>query len=533
MTTNQKGIGIVQILMALGILGGLALVIGRFSNEAGKVTTNVETNNDIVGVIQQIQAVLSDPESCSTTFLGKRANNSINVVQSLRVKHNGVFTNAFDTKSTNPTLSFGQQNLKILSYALSDADDEVDVPTLGTTHLLINFDRGTKGSQAQSIAKKVSLRVNVNASGDIVSCVAFSTSSSDLWKYSLNNSDIFYSGGNVAINTSVSNANLTVRATTMPGTTPGIAIIGNEASNAGWNRSNITFWDQSSSYAWSVGMYGSASYEGEGKIGINGGPKNSPLPNRFIITKEGDVGVGITDPGKGFDCIPSIICPNSIDFQFHNPSTDSLYGGGNLILSSNATGNGAVVGSLAMGTMSSINLEKRIAVVQGQINNFSPLRGQLLFWTTNGGIMDIGMVIGPTGDLWTKREITTTALNVSSDARLKENVRPFSNGLEKILSLNPVSFQWKDKEKPGHQLGFIAQEVEKIFPELVRVDEHGIKSVAYMELLAPIVNAIEELHHKILLGQNDIQKLEQDGNKIRSYFCARDPNAEFCREGRE
>ena len=78
-----------------------------------------------------------------------------------------------------------------------------------------------------------------------------------------------------------------------------------------------------------------------------------------------------------------------------------------------------------------------------------------------------------------------------------------TNALEKITSLNGVSFDWRTDEFPSKNfkktkdIGVIAQNVEKAFPELVTTGDDGYKSVAYTSLVAPLIEAVKELSHKI------------------------------------
>ncbi|MFH0845893.1 MAG: tail fiber domain-containing protein [Patescibacteria group bacterium] len=66
--------------------------------------------------------------------------------------------------------------------------------------------------------------------------------------------------------------------------------------------------------------------------------------------------------------------------------------------------------------------------------------------------------------------------------------------LENVMKLRGVKFEWKDSELGvGDQIGFIAQEVEKVYPELVSTDQDGYKSVQYGKMTAVLVGAIQEL----------------------------------------
>lgn len=85
--------------------------------------------------------------------------------------------------------------------------------------------------------------------------------------------------------------------------------------------------------------------------------------------------------------------------------------------------------------------------------------------------------------------------NSSSDERLKENVSILSYGLDTVCSLNPVSYNWIDKEKLGSQreLGLIAQEVQKFVPEVIGVSSQETLTLDYAKLTPVLIKAIQEL----------------------------------------
>ena len=90
---------------------------------------------------------------------------------------------------------------------------------------------------------------------------------------------------------------------------------------------------------------------------------------------------------------------------------------------------------------------------------------------------------------------TIRGSNVSpSDERWKKNIKTIENALDKITALRGVSYQWKDEEKGnGTHLGVIAQEIEKVLPEVVSEDKDGYKSVAYQEIIGVLIEAIKDL----------------------------------------
>jgi|GEM_PF-6310490 hypothetical protein len=95
--------------------------------------------------------------------------------------------------------------------------------------------------------------------------------------------------------------------------------------------------------------------------------------------------------------------------------------------------------------------------------------------------------------------VITNGITVSSDIRLKENFEPMSNALELVSQLNGLYYTWKKDagtDKP-RKLGFIAQEVEKVIPELVKTDSEGMKSVDYVSVVPVLVEAIKHQQKQI------------------------------------
>lgn len=84
-------------------------------------------------------------------------------------------------------------------------------------------------------------------------------------------------------------------------------------------------------------------------------------------------------------------------------------------------------------------------------------------------------------------------LNSGSDERLKKNIETIGNALETIQNLRGVRFNWNQGGKPS--MGVIAQELEKVVPELVSGDEH--KTVTYNGLIAILIEAVKELKKQV------------------------------------
>lgn len=91
----------------------------------------------------------------------------------------------------------------------------------------------------------------------------------------------------------------------------------------------------------------------------------------------------------------------------------------------------------------------------------------------------------------------------TSDERLKKNIAKLAPVTEKIAKLKPVSFDWKFSKTKKKNIGLIAQDLEKIYPELVHEGVDGYKSIEYDKLTAILISAIQELTRRIeLLEKN-------------------------------
>ena len=97
---------------------------------------------------------------------------------------------------------------------------------------------------------------------------------------------------------------------------------------------------------------------------------------------------------------------------------------------------------------------------------------------------------------------TTGGWAHSSDLRLKHNIFPIDGALNKILKLRGVEYKFKNDFENKTQLGFIAQEVEPIFPEVVSTDGTGFKSMIYGNLVAPLVESVKTIYKQVV----DIQR---------------------------
>jgi hypothetical protein len=99
----------------------------------------------------------------------------------------------------------------------------------------------------------------------------------------------------------------------------------------------------------------------------------------------------------------------------------------------------------------------------------------------------------------------------SSDERLKDNLIPISSASYKITQIGGYEFDWnkKSKDYTGHDVGVIAQEIEKVLPEIVITRGDGYKAVKYEKIIPLLVQGLKE-------QQEEINQLKKDLDEFRN-----------------
>ncbi|MDT7879953.1 MAG: tail fiber domain-containing protein [Candidatus Hydrothermia bacterium] len=101
----------------------------------------------------------------------------------------------------------------------------------------------------------------------------------------------------------------------------------------------------------------------------------------------------------------------------------------------------------------------------------------------------------PRVNRYDSRSRNIIAGTIPSDERLKENFNNLENALGIIMALNIYNFDWKGTNV--EDIGLIAQEVEKVFPQAVKTLENGVKVIDYNKFIALIIKAIKEIKEEI------------------------------------
>jgi hypothetical protein len=103
-----------------------------------------------------------------------------------------------------------------------------------------------------------------------------------------------------------------------------------------------------------------------------------------------------------------------------------------------------------------------------------------------------------------------------SDLRFKKNIRDIESPLSRVLKMRGVEFLWKKQNNSERtvDIGFISQEVEKIFPELVFSENNGLnlKKIKYYEIVSICLEAIKEQDIELSESENRLEYLE---NRIK------------------
>ena len=90
----------------------------------------------------------------------------------------------------------------------------------------------------------------------------------------------------------------------------------------------------------------------------------------------------------------------------------------------------------------------------------------------------------------------------TSDERLKENIQPIGDALDKVNQISGNEYNWKEEFEnihgfKGNDVGVIAQEIEKVLPQAVIDRESGYKAVNYEKIVPLLIEAIKELSLKV------------------------------------
>ncbi len=205
----------------------------------------------------------------------------------------------------------------------------------------------------------------------------------------------------------------------------------------------------------------------------------------FKILGNGDIGIGASFPSAyGHGGTNRIM-------ELKNSLSGTADAQSHLILSTTGTS-----GSLGGVTWAGINLtgEQRTGFIGNVYETSNATR--LVFYTrSEAGVLAEKFNIQSNGNAVLQGTLTQV-----SDARLKSNIHPIQNVLQNLTQLNGYTYNWKDSDRDKDlQIGLLAQEVQALYPQLVKQNAQGELSVNYMGMIPLLLESIKELKHEIEL----------------------------------
>ncbi len=323
---------------------------------------------------------------------------------------------------------------------------------------------------------------------------------------------------------------------------------------------------------------------GRGAVGINLGMLNSGvgyIQNRQLNDNSvtyglalqptgGNVGIGTATLNlAGYTTNASVLTI---------AGTGDAYNGQGILELQNARATAAAsdnVGNISFTSKNNSGTEKRAAIISSALTGAGGANGfggtmSFSVKADNTAATSVAMTIKENGYVGIGNTSPSYILDVTgvarftgnyttSDVRYKKNITNLNNSLDNILKLRGVGYDFRTDQFPEkrfsekRQIGLLAQEVEKVFPEVVNTDIQGYKSVSYQALIAPVVDAIKELYAKFLTHDKQIltqsrqiasvsaskadkeetnariKKLELENAALKSYICNKDPAAPICK----
>jgi len=222
--------------------------------------------------------------------------------------------------------------------------------------------------------------------------------------------------------------------------------------------------------------------------------------NQFLIRAAGGVGINTNTPGFTLDVNGTGRVTTNFDLK---GGTDGV-----AQIGFNRESTTGVIYNTAhkawqMGTMGNLNSPSDNFVVSS--------------WNTDKNHIADVLTMTTAGNANFAGTVSSGGSTLTSDLRLKTDIQPLEGTLTKVLNLRGVSYVMKADEAKERKIGVIAQELEQEYPELVATDSQGMKSVAYANLTAVLIEAVKGLkaENDALKADNKTLKIDYDSTKMR------------------
>jgi len=264
------------------------------------------------------------------------------------------------------------------------------------------------------------------------------------------------------------------------------------------------------------------------------GIRNSSDAYALVVRDDGNVGIGTLSPTSKLHIYGgSAFIENPNGFQSATLSTDGALELYRSPLGINPNENGYIdfkdnpaddfdfrisytnptqIGSNGALVFSSTTIGSGPGVTRMVIKNDN---GYVGIGTIPNEKLDVAGNIYASGDIYLGTCATWLSPIVCSDIRYKKDISPITDVLPDVMKLQGIKYNWRKDEFPTmhfndrRQIGFVAQEVEKVFPEIVNTNEEGFKNIEYAKLTPMLVEAIKE-------QQKMIDNLKLENNELKA-----------------
>ena len=175
-----------------------------------------------------------------------------------------------------------------------------------------------------------------------------------------------------------------------------------------------------------------------------------------------------------------------------NLSNATIYSNSNQVIFNTGGTTIPVISSLYSNTLISTSGSSISFVVAGTTPLQITSTGNVIF-TSTPQYFSTGVDIA--GFLYVSESAYVKNLYQTSDIIHKRDIKPFFTTVADVLMLKPRRFAWKETNE--HDIGFIAQEVQSVWPDLVTVDNHGSMGIAYSRFIPLLLESIRELNARV------------------------------------
>ncbi|MDB4730470.1 tail fiber domain-containing protein [Akkermansiaceae bacterium] len=254
--------------------------------------------------------------------------------------------------------------------------------------------------------------------------------------------------------------------------------------------------------------------------------------SQFVVEKGGNVGIGTTSPAQmltlsngtfqinGSSSFSSNVeigrvgGDNNMGFATGGSERMRISSGGQLLVGTTSAlqsdntmslaGSATGAGSAIMDIRNTSSNDNCGVLSLSKATTTTTSANRFIYFYTNNFGTGMGAIAG--------NGATNVQFVSASDERLKENIKPLTGSLDKVLALNPVSYTWK--ENGDHiKAGFIAQEVEKVLPEYTDTEDDEMKTKSITGgmtagYIAVLTKAIQEQQTQIEALQSEINLLK-------------------------